>query len=211
MSTLYEEIRAVIDPKLCNEQITKYWLKRLERGDLTRDDGNASHFCCYFLPYNPATRQVFIVHHKKAGLWLSPGGHIDRGESLMQTLNREIEEELGMKQKIKEEIKPFLLTITPIENKTRPCKEHMDIWYRFPTDGSEFNVDPQEFYTTRWVSIEEARQLTTDPPNLEALRKMEQFLALQEPAPANQSAAPNGGPAEPLGNSGVSVGPPSVS
>jgi len=45
----------------------------------------------------------------------------------MQTVNREIEEELGVKEKIKEEIKPFLLTITPIENRLQPCKEHLDI------------------------------------------------------------------------------------
>ncbi len=181
---MYEEIKRVIDSKLCNEQIANYWLERLEKGALTRDDGNASHFCCYFLPYNPATRQVFIVHHKKSGLWLSPGGHIDKGEDLMQTLNREIQEELGVKEKIREKIKPFLLTITPIGNRVQPCKEHLDIWYRFPTDGSEFNVDPKEFHTTRWMSIEEARQLVTDPPNLEALRKMEQLYASHEPTHA---------------------------
>jgi 8-oxo-dGTP pyrophosphatase MutT (NUDIX family) len=177
MSTLYEEIKAVIDPKLCNEQIAQYWLERLEKGDLTRDDGNVSHFCCYFLPYNPATHEVFIVHHKKSGLWLFPGGHIDKGEPLMKTLNREIEEELGVKNRIKEEIKPFLLTITPIENRVQPCKEHMDIWYRFPTDGSEFNVDPTEFHATRWTSIKGARELMTDPPNLEALNRMEEFFS----------------------------------
>ena len=88
MTTQKEQIQAIVDPTLCNQQIADYWLERLEKGELTRDDGNVSHFCCYFLPYNPATKQVFIVHHKKSGLWLSPGGHIDQGESLMQTLNR---------------------------------------------------------------------------------------------------------------------------
>lgn len=175
---LKDEIRSIISPAICSEQIAQYWLERLEKGGLTRDDGNVSHFCCYFLPYNPMTKQVFIVHHKKSGLWLFPGGHIDKGESLMQTLNREIEEELGMKGKIKGEIKPFLLTITPINRPSHPqCREHMDIWYRFSTDGSEFNVDPTEFITTRWATIEEARQVMTDPPNLEALSKMEQFFA----------------------------------
>ena len=176
MRNLHEEIKAIIDPKICNEQIANYWLERLEKGDLTRDDNNPSHFCCYFLPYNPDTKQVFIVHHKKSGLWLSPGGHIDKDENLMRTLNREIEEELGVKDKIKEEIKPFLLTITPIENRVQPCKEHLDIWYRFPTNGSEFNVDPKEFHTTKWTSIEEAKQVVTDPPNLEALSKMEELF-----------------------------------
>lgn len=169
----------IINHEICSEQIANYWIERLKKGNLTRDDGSVSHFCCYFLPYNPTTKQVFIVHHKKSGLWLSPGGHIDKGENLMQTLNREIEEELGIKNKIKKEIKPFLLTITPIENRVQPCKEHLDIWYRFPTDGSEFNVDPKEFHTTKWVSIEEARRAVTDPPNLEALSKTEELFNSQ--------------------------------
>lgn len=177
MTTLQEQIRTIVNPAICNQQTANYWLERLEKGYLTRDDGNVSHFCCYFLPYNPVTKQIFIVHHKKSGLWLSPGGHIDHSESLMQTLNREIEEELGVKDKIKGEIQPFLLTITPIENRVQPCKEHLDIWYRFPTDGSEFNVDPKEFHTTKWVDIAEARELVTDPPNLEALSKMEELFS----------------------------------
>lgn len=177
MSDLLQQIKDVINPSICDKEIADYWLVRLEKGDLTRDDGNPSHFCCYFLPYNPMTKQVFIVHHKKSGLWLSPGGHIDRNETLMQTLNREIDEELGMKERIKEEIKPFLLTITPIENRVQPCKEHLDIWYRFTTDGSEFDVDPREFHQTKWVSIAEAREIMTDPPNLEALNKMEELFS----------------------------------
>mgnify|MGYP001613487427 CR=1 FL=1 len=96
----------------------------------------------------------------------------------MQTLNREIKEELGIKEKIKEEIMPFLLTITPINNTSQPCKEHLDLWYRFEADSSEFNIDPREFHETRWVSTKEARQLVTDPPNLEALSKTEQLFSL---------------------------------
>ncbi len=130
----------------------------------------------YFLPYNQKTKQIFIVHHKKSGLWLFPGGHIDKDELLMKTLNREIDEELGVKNKIKGEIKPFLLTITHINNSTQPCKEHLDIWYRFQTDGNDFNVDPREFHQTKWVSIPEAKKLVTDTPNLQALDKMEQLF-----------------------------------
>lgn len=176
MNNLQEEIRAEISPSLCNPAVANYWLARLEKGQLTRDDGNMSHFCCYFLPYNPETKQVFIIHHKKSGLWLSPGGHIDQNESLMQTLNREIEEELGVADRIPELIHPFLLTITPISNRVQPCKEHLDLWYRFPTDGSEFNVSPEEFHAVKWMTVDEARQLVTDPPNVEALGKMEELF-----------------------------------
>lgn len=176
MENLYKQIKNIVSPSICDEKIAKYWLDRLEKGDFTRDDGNPSHFCCYFLPYNIEAKEVFVVHHKKSGLWIFPGGHIDKDEDLMQTLNREIEEELGIKNKIQEEIKPFLLTITPIENRIQPCKEHLDIWYRFHADTSEFSIDPREFHDTKWLSVEDARKLITDPPNLEALTKMEELF-----------------------------------
>ena len=42
-----------------------------------REERATKHFSVYFLPFNPETENIFIVHHKKADLWLSPGGHID--------------------------------------------------------------------------------------------------------------------------------------
>ncbi|MFA5098928.1 MAG: NUDIX domain-containing protein [Candidatus Paceibacterota bacterium] len=176
MNNSYDYIKNEFSQNICVEDIYNYFLKRVDEGKLTRDENPISHFCCYFLPYNSKTKQVFIIHHKKSGLWLSPGGHIDEGENLMQTLNREIQEELGIENKIKEKIKPFLLTITPINNTVQPCKEHLDIWYRFETDGSEFNVDLKEFHDTKWLSIDEARKIITDFPNLQALDKMEEFF-----------------------------------
>ncbi|MBU3901429.1 NUDIX domain-containing protein [Patescibacteria group bacterium] len=180
MNNLYDYIKDEISSDICSENVGKYFFKRLEEGKITRDENLTSHFCLYFLPYNPATKQVFIVHHKKSGLWLTPGGHIDKGENLTQALNREIQEELGVENQIKEKIKPFLLTITPINNPVQPCKEHLDIWYRFPTDGSEFNVDLKEFIDTKWLGINEARKLITDASNLQALDKMQKLSEFVE-------------------------------
>ena len=173
MNKSYDYIKDEIDPNICTDAVGKRFFKKLEEGGYTRDENPISHYCCYFLPYKPDTKKVFLIHHKKSGLWIFPGGHIDKGEDLIQTLNREIEEELGIKDKVKNKIKPFLLTITPINNPVQPCKEHLDFWYRFSTDGSEFNVDPREFHDAKWLSTDEARELITDPPNLEALDKME--------------------------------------
>ncbi len=176
ITNLPDEIKKNISLGITDELVSNRFLKRLEEGNYTRDENPQSHYCVYFLPYNPETKRVFIIHHKKAGLWLFPGGHIDKGETLTQTLKREIQEELGVVDKVKEEIQPFLLTIILIENPNIPCKEHLDIWYRIPASENEFNIDPREFHATRWTTIEEARGIITDKPNLDALDRMEKFF-----------------------------------
>lgn len=156
-------------------EVRQRFLERAQEGRLTRDENERSHFCVYFLPYNPETKQVFIVHHKKSGLWISPGGHIDRGEDLLLTLNREIKEELGVEHEFSELPQPFFLSITPIDNTVQPCKEHLDSWFLFQTDGKNFNVDPHEFHSTQWVDVSEVGSLVTDPANLGAVSRVREM------------------------------------
>ncbi len=75
-----------------------------------------------------------------------------------------------MKNFFQEEQHPFLLTITPIENKVQLCKVHYDIWYLVHTDGSDFKINPREFHDTRWLTIDEAEKIVTDESNRKALK-----------------------------------------
>ena len=40
--------------------------------------------------------EVLLVKHKKLGVWLYPGGHIDENETPDETLLREVKEETGL-------------------------------------------------------------------------------------------------------------------
>ncbi|MBU4204756.1 NUDIX hydrolase [Patescibacteria group bacterium] len=40
--------------------------------------------------------KVLLVHHKKLGVWLYPGGHIEKNETPEQTVIREVKEETGL-------------------------------------------------------------------------------------------------------------------
>lgn len=43
--------------------------------------------------------RVLLIHHKKLGVWLSPGGHVDEFEAPHQAAEREFWEETGIKVK----------------------------------------------------------------------------------------------------------------
>jgi len=172
--TLTQEITAALS--VCeNVAVEKEYKERLVQGDLARDENIHSHFCAYFVPFNSDTKQVLLGDHKKSGLWLMPGGHIDANESLLATLNREILEELGVAEFYTERPEPFLLTITNIVTDVRPCKKHFDVWHLMETDGEGLEIDYTEYNEVRWVTITEARELITDSANLVALDRLEHY------------------------------------
>lgn len=174
--TLHDEISQLLDLASGETPETVMAFRdRLEQGALTRDENTLTHFSTFFLPYNPQTKEVFLVHHKKAATWISPGGHIDRGEGLLATLNREISEELGIENHFAALTAPFLLTIKHIDSATHPCKTHYYIWFLMTTDGVDFKVDPGEFLDTKWLTLPEARKIVTDPPNVRALDEVEKL------------------------------------
>lgn len=170
---LVDEIKdAILTAKVSSDAKERY-MNLLEGGSLTREDDPVNHLCAYFFPYDIAAKKVFIVAHKKSGLWLSPGGHIELGEALFDTLTREIKEELGVRNPLPKESTPLLFTVTDIKRDTRACKVHFDMWYFLPTDGSDFKIDSDEFHETKWVSIDEARNLLVDENNLQAVEFIE--------------------------------------
>ncbi|MCA9365438.1 NUDIX domain-containing protein [Candidatus Kaiserbacteria bacterium] len=171
---LTKQIESSLDK--CPDLNTKdEYRSRLNEGNLVRDDNVHSHFCAYFVPYSSTNKTVLVGDHKKSGLWLMPGGHVDKDETLLDTLNREIKEELGVSNFFNERPEPFLMSVTNIVSNVRPCQKHFDVWHLMETDGSDFQIDYAEYNEVRWLTIPEARELVTDPANLQALDVIEKL------------------------------------
>lgn len=163
-SKLAVELKNIIEKKFSKNEVAQKFLERLEQEKLTINENPQSHLCTYFAAYDPKARQVFIGHHKKAGLWLVNGGHIDEGETLQETLKREIDEEWGLDYENLNISEPQLFTITEIYNPGKqPCRAHYDIWHFVSVDKNTFNPDKdklaEEFYENRWANLKEAREL----------------------------------------------------
>ncbi len=176
-----KETKRIYDIVTAHSQspVASHFFNRLKEGQLTRDENTNTHFCVYFAAYDAESKQVFIGHHKKSGLWLFNGGHIEKGETPEETLKREIGEEWGLEVALQSIGEPKLLTITHIENPTIECKEHYDIWYFVRVSKQNFNPKKEnldsEFYTTDWKDIEQARNIVSDPSTLKALLEFEKL------------------------------------
>lgn len=171
---LSDELKKLLNSQFKNDGISARFLERIEEGRLTKDENPQSHFCTYFAAYDLRAKQVFIGHHRKSGLWLFNGGHIDKGETISQTLTREINEEWGLDSKdFNIELIP-LLTITDIYNPAKQtCRTHYDLWHFIKVDRSEFKPEAaklaEEFHEMGWKNLTEARNLITDKNTLLAV------------------------------------------
>lgn len=175
MSIQTESIRSFIASASCvDEDIRRHHQALLEVPPCTRDEGALRHFCVYFIAIDTRKHVVFLGHHKKANLWLANGGHIDTGETVKETLMREISEEWGVNIS-KEQILPQTrISVTAIENERQPfCKEHMDLWHVITVDSTTFHPIEEnlatEFYETRWMTIQESLTRAQDANTIATL------------------------------------------
>tara|TARA_Y100000310_G_scaffold341250_1_gene439813 strand:- start:2851 stop:3315 length:465 start_codon:yes stop_codon:yes gene_type:complete len=107
---------------------------------------------------------VLLVRHRKLGLWLPIGGHIDDGEHPEEALEREIQEECGLEvdlvaERFEEvnwkEVKampiPFQVQVEHIDGK----HEHVDLIYAAKWISGEAKLADKEHQDIRWFSLDE--------------------------------------------------------
>lgn len=164
----------IIESAEGNQYIKKDFSQRLEQGDLTRDENPKDHFCVYYMIFDKVLGEILIGKHKKSGLYLPPGGHIDHGETPEQALSREFEEEIGLDVHDFEINEKNLLTTTDIYNPNKQtCRKHFDIWYFINVRKSDFKLDIEkmsiEFDNISWLHTSETKFISTSNAVMEAL------------------------------------------
>ena len=115
------------------------------------------HLVVYFVPVDAANRCLLLGEHRKSGLWLRPGGHVEDGEDPRQAVRREADEELGISAEFHPGLggeSPFFLTVTP----TTGPDSHLDVdlWFALRV-GRETRLtpDPREFNNVRWFDLDQ--------------------------------------------------------
>jgi len=118
-------------------------------------------------------KKVLLIHHKKLGKWLPPGGHIDPNETPPEAAIREAKEETGLDvELIKQEniwidrlnakslIRPYLCLLEEIPaHGDQPAHQHIDQIFVGRVIGGDLNHNNDEIHDMRWFSLDDLKTL----------------------------------------------------
>ena len=127
------------------------------------------HLVSYFTVIDG--REILLVDHKSAQLWLPPGGHVEPGEHPRDTVVRELREELGFvaAHSIAE---PLMITCTTTVGLTAG---HIDVslWYAITAPRYQpIHYDKHEFADIRWFPYSDVPLHRSDPNLARFLAKL---------------------------------------
>jgi 8-oxo-dGTP diphosphatase len=121
------------------------------------------HLVAYAVAVDPARRQLLLVDHRQAELWLPTGGHVEPGEHPADAARRELREELDIDaDPLAGTDAPVLVTLTTAAGRT---VRHVDVslWYAFHVDAdTRLRPDAGEFAAVRWWPFDQAATATTE-------------------------------------------------
>ena len=95
---------------------------------------------------------LFLILKNRRGFWGFPQGHKERGESDVQTLSREVEEETGIENI---NIISFIGTIRYYYFKQDGMKSHKEVKFYFATSTTKEIIISNEHESYKWVTFDD--------------------------------------------------------
>lgn len=142
--------------------------------------GNAEgHVTCSLVIGRPGGGAYLLVHHRKLGRWVQPGGHTDSGDAdVLATALREAREETGLSAlETLRGGRPFDVDVHPIPARPgEPAHLHFDLRFLATTSETALLAQADEVAGARWFTLEEALAAGVDASLARALRKAQALL-----------------------------------
>ncbi|WP_030238823.1 NUDIX hydrolase [Streptomyces sp. NRRL S-350] len=137
------------------------------------------HFTASALIVHPPTRRVLLRWHVRQQAWLQVGGHGDPGETLpLDIALREGREETGLT-----DLTPWPdaalvhLAVVPVPaSPVEPAHEHADLRFLLATATPDLARPENPASPLEWLTVEEARQRTTEDNLRETLDRAARLL-----------------------------------
>jgi 8-oxo-dGTP pyrophosphatase MutT (NUDIX family) len=132
-----------------------------------------NHFTATGIVFNKLN-EILMIKHKKLGVWLPPGGHINKNELPCDAVLREIFEETGVKAKVvsaappiglggdmhcKELAHPFVILLEDIERTW--LHNHIDLVYLCIAEENNYKKSEREADDIGWFPAEAIQELLT--------------------------------------------------
>jgi len=114
---------------------------------------------------------TLLVHHRRLGKWLQPGGHAEGETDALAVAIREAEEETGLRVR---PVSPLIFDLDAHdipERKKEPAHVHFDIRYLVEADMAKRVVVSPESRAAEWVRLEHVSAMNTDESVLRMVRK----------------------------------------
>lgn len=166
---LYKQI-SKYEPYDEREKIDKeVMLKFIENNEdvLTREN-KIAHFTASAWITNKERTKVLMIYHNIYNSWAWVGGHSDGDDDLFYVVNKEVEEETGLKN-----VKPLVegiygINIVTVDNHIKRGKIvnshlHLDVEYLFEADEKDkVRIKEDENSGVRWIDIQEVNNYITE-------------------------------------------------
>jgi 8-oxo-dGTP diphosphatase len=140
------------DPKEAEEiQAALRWLRTTPA--LTKPDNLDQHLGVLSVLVSLERDRTFLLDHRKAKLWLPPGGHVDFGRRLDETAREELQEELGIQFPRAVHPTPVFLNRTLTQGLNAG---HIDLtaWFIFEeSPEADFLLQEKEATCGAWIEI----------------------------------------------------------
>ena len=129
----------------------------------------------------PDGSAFLLVHHRKLGRWLQPGGHTDASDAdVLATALREAREETGVSGLEPAGGQPFDVDVHPIPARPgEPAHFHFDLRFLVTTSETALVAQAEEIAGARWFTLEEALEAGIDTSLARALSKATKILAVR--------------------------------
>jgi 8-oxo-dGTP pyrophosphatase MutT (NUDIX family) len=98
---------------------------------------------------------ALLLHHRKLGRWLQPGGHADGDVDLRRAAMREAAEESGLTRLRFAQDAIYDVDVHPIpERPGEPAHEHFDVRFALEADADEPLAGNHESHRLAWVPLD---------------------------------------------------------
>lgn len=106
---------------------------------------------------------ALLVHHKKLGLWLQPGGHCDGDSDVVRVATKEVQEETGLDtfEIVSDRIFDLDIHEIPVWEKT-PAHYHYDVRFLIYADRQQPLRVSHESNDIRWFNLNKIQDVSPD-------------------------------------------------